>query len=137
MTDISNKFVVVTLTHGEAKIWATGIDKGQKPEKIHVPASGNHHHFRTDPKLSNATKESTQVITYFNEICAAVSSENEILLIGHGAGKASEMLHFIQFAERKHPEVAKKIVDAIEADVIALTEPQILALARTWFEHYR
>ena len=108
MTDISNKFVVVTLTHGEAKIWATGIDKGQKPEKIHVPVSGNHHHFRTDPKLSNSTKESTQVITYFNEICAAVSSANEILLIGHGAGKASEMLHFIQFAERKHPEVAKK-----------------------------
>ena len=99
--------------------------------------SGNHHHFRTDPKLSNATKESTQVITYFNEICAAVSSANEILLIGHGAGKASEMLHFIQFAERKHPEVAKEIVDAIEADVITLTEPQILALARTWFEHYR
>ena len=47
------------------------------------------------------------------------------------------MLHFIQFAERKHPEVAKKIVDAIEADVIALTKSQILALARTWFKHYR
>ena len=44
------------------------------------------------------------------------------------------MLHFIQYLERKEPDLAAKIVDAIDTNLIAMTEPEILAMAREWFE---
>lgn len=136
MTDISEKFVVVTLTQTEAKVWATGVAKGSQPEVIEKPAAAEHHHSRIDVKPVVSAKENPTTIAYFNSICSAIQSASEILLIGHGVGKSSAMLHFIQFAERKHPEVAKKIADAIDLDVTAITEPEILAAARNWFKSH-
>lgn len=136
MTDISEKFVVVTLTQNEAKVWATGVGKGSQVEKIHKPSVAEHHHSRIDIKPVSSAKENPTTIAFFNSICLAVQSASEILLIGHGVGKSSAMVHFIQFTERKHPEVAKKIADAIDLDLAALTEPEILAAARAWFQSH-
>ena len=136
MPDISNRFIVVTVTHDETKIWATGIEKGKKPEKIYAPEKTNHHHFRNDAKLAGA-KTDVQTVAYFEEIAASIAGASEILIIGHGHGKASSMLHLIQHLERKHPETAHKIVDALDENLIALTEPEILKMAREWVEHHR
>ena len=59
------------------------------------------------------------------------------MLIGHGHGKAIEMMHLIQYLERKHPLIAVKVVDSIDTNLDAMTEPEILAMARKWFEEYR
>ena len=133
MPDISNKFIVVTVTHDETRIWATGIGKGQRPERIFAPDKTNHHHFRTDAKHSNAAADS-QTASYYEEIAASIAGAAEILLIGHGHGKASSMLHLIQYLERKHPQTAHKIIDALDENLVALTEPQILGIARSWVE---
>jgi len=39
--------------------------------------------------------------------------------------------------ERHHLGTAKKIVGAIDANLPALSEPQILAAAREWYEQHR
>jgi len=134
MSDMSEKFVVVTLTQSEAKVWATGVAKGSQPEVIEKPAAAEHHHSRIDVKPVASAKENPITIAYFNSICSAIKQASEILLIGHGVGNSSAMLHFTQFAERKYPDVAAKIADAIDLDVTALTEPEILAAARSWFK---
>ena len=105
MNDISEKFVVLTITKHETRVWATGIERGTIPEKIFAPPELNSHHFRADPKHH-----------------------------GRGNGKASSMLHFIQYLERKAPPLAEKVVDAIDTNRIAMTEPEILAMAREWFD---
>jgi len=38
MPDISEKFVVLTITLHEARVWATGITRGTIPEKIFAMA---------------------------------------------------------------------------------------------------
>ena len=43
------------------------------------------------------------------------------------------MLHFMQYLKRNHTDLAQIVVDAIETNLIAMTEPEILALARGWF----
>jgi len=134
--DISDKFVVVTITHDETKIWATGIEKGKKPERIFSPIKTNRHHFRTDEKLKNA-KTDTQTVIYYEEIAASIEKASQILLIGHGHAKASSMLHLIQYLERKHPATAQKIVDALDENLTALSEPEILKLARSWFDQHQ
>ena len=133
MPDISEKFVVLTITQHETRVWATGIARGTIPEKIYAPPGLNPHHFRSDPS-HHGRGDGPGVPAYFEEIVKAISGASEILIIGHGHGKASSMLHFIQYLERKHATLAHKVVDALDTRLGALTEPEILAMAREWFE---
>jgi hypothetical protein len=132
MPDITDKLVVVTITKDEARVWATGMERGMNPTKIFPPAALNSHHFRDDPK-HQGRGDGPGVPRYYEEIVTAVGGASEILLIGHGHGKASAMLHFMQYLERNHTDLAELVVDAIDTNLIAMTEPEILALARGWF----
>ena len=135
MPDISDKFTVVTITHHEARVWATGIAPGSMPERIFAPTSHNGHHFKSDPKISGRG-DSHGVPAYFEEVAVAVRRASEILLIGHGKGKANSMLDFTQFLEKRHPDLAKKVVASVDANLEAVTEPEILAMARKWFSSH-
>jgi hypothetical protein len=127
--------VVLTITKNETRVWATGTARGSIPTKIFAPPELNSHHFRDDPK-HNGRGDGPGVPTYYREIIHAIKEASEILIIGHGSGKASSMLHFIQYLERKEPDLAAKVVDAIDTNLIAMTEPEILAMARNWFESH-
>jgi hypothetical protein len=133
MSEISEKFVVLTITKHEARIWATGITRGTIPTKIYAPAELNSHHFRDDPK-HHGRGDGPGVPAYYRQIIESIFTASEILIIGHGHGKASSMLHFIQYLERKEPVLAAKVVDAIDTNLIAMSEPEILAMAREWFQ---
>jgi hypothetical protein len=135
MSDISEKFTVITITHHEARVWATGIAPGSMPERIFAPTSHNGHHFKSDPKISGRG-DSHGVPAYFEEVAVAVKRASEILLIGHGKGKANSILDFTQFLAKRHPDLAKKVVASIDANLEAVTEPEILALARKWFSSH-
>jgi len=128
-------FVVLTITKNETRVWATGTTRGTIPTKIFAPPEYNSHHFRDDPK-HQGRGDGPGVPTYYREIIQAIKGASQILIIGHGNGKASSMLHFIQYLERKEPDLAAKVVDAIDTNLIAMTEPEILAMAREWFESH-
>ena len=72
----------------------------------------------------------------FDAVAEAVAGAPAILLVGHGTGKANEMLRLTQYWERKHPEVARKVVGAIDSNLEALSSNQILELVRAWFDEY-
>jgi hypothetical protein len=128
-------FVVLTITKNETRVWATGTTRGTIPTKIFAPPEYNSHHFRDDPK-HQGRGDGPGVPTYYREIIQAIKGASQILIIGHGNGKASSMLHFIQYLERKEPDLAAKVVDAIDTNLLAMTEPEILAMAREWFESH-
>ena len=128
-------FLVLTITKHEARVWATGTERGAIPTKIFAPPELNSHHFRDDPK-HQGRGDGPGVPTYFREIIQSIKGATEILIIGHGHGKASSMLHFIQYLERKEPDLAAKVVDAIDTNLVSMTEPEILAMAREWFDSH-
>ena len=74
---------------------------------------------------------------YLEEIAQSLSTVGEVLLIGHGKGKANSVVALVQFLERKHPDLALRVVGAIDSNLDALTEPEVLALAREWFDHHK
>lgn len=136
MSDIANKFVVVALTQDEARIWATGLEKGAKPEKVFAPdEKSSHHHVR---QMQHNQGHSSDPVEkgYFDVLGKHLSGASEILLLGHGEGKANAMLRFVQYMERHNPLVAKRIVGAVDADLNSLTENQVLSKARDWFDWY-
>ena len=129
-------FTVLAITREEARVWKTGVKPGSQPEKIFAPSEEVHKHVRSaQHHKGHDTDHSND--KYYEAIANSVKDAGEILIIGHGTGKASASLKLVQNWERHHSELAKKIVDALDSDLQSLTEPQILALAREWITHHR
>ena len=131
-----SSFVVVAITHDEARVWNSGLDRDSRPERIHAP---EHHerHLHTRKGQNNIEKgPSKDDVEIFESVALAVAGCQEILVIGHGKGKANHMVKMIQHWERKYPTTAKLVVGAIDSDLPRLTEPEILASARAWFDHF-
>ena len=136
MPQFSNQFVVVAITQDDARVWSAGLTKGTRPERIYAPDDkGLHHHVRQAQHHGGHGNNSPEK-GYFDHLGAHLASASEILLLGHGVGKANAMLRFTQYMERHNPAVAKKVIGAVDADLNALTDDQILAKARDWFDWY-
>lgn len=133
MAEISEKFVVVTITHDEARVWATGTAPGSTPEKIVPPSRTNvHHHVRRgqDHHMHRIHEFDGE---FLESVSQAVADAGTIMLIGHGKGKTDSLVALVQHLERKHPQTARKVIGALHADIPAMSEGEILKLARQWF----
>lgn len=128
--------MAVALTRDEAKVWETGVDRDTRPELVRAPSEKSRHHHVREAQHQHMHGTDLTNPAYFESITRAVAGASSILLIGHGKGKANEMLRLTQYWERHHPEVAAKVVGAVDSDLEALTENQVLALARDWFDEY-
>jgi hypothetical protein len=136
MSEILEGLMAVEITRDEAFVWETGVARDAKPETIHAPAEkSRHHHVREAQHHHGHDTDHTNPV-FYESISEAVTPAKHLVLIGHGKGKADEMLHLTQYWERKHPEIAQKVVTAIDSDVESLSPNQILALVRDWFEEY-
>ncbi|MFM9133048.1 MAG: hypothetical protein ACKORY_10150 [Actinomycetota bacterium] len=93
---------------------------------VHVRTAQEHHmhHRRIDDPVSH------------DNVLAGLPLTGDILLIGHGRGKANAVLSFVQHAERTRPDVAARVVGAVDNDLTSMTEGQILAAARLWLSHH-
>lgn len=54
-----------------------------------------------------------------------------------GQGKSDLMLKLVQHLERLHTETAEKVVAVLDVNMPAMTKPQILAVAREWFDDHK
>jgi len=125
-------FVAVEITRDEARVWLAGVERGAKPETIRAPDEAlRHHHVREAQHHHGHDTDHTSSV-FYESISEAVKPASAIVLVGHGKGKANEMLHLTQYWERKHPDIATKVVGAIDSDVESLTANEILALVREW-----
>ena len=136
MSDVNNKFVVVTLTKDEAKVWATGLERSSKPEKISAIDNNRHHHKLRQELRHKGPGLDPESKVFFEKLSEVIKPASELLFLGHGEGKADAVHNFQSYLKEKHQDLAKKIVGVIEADVSHMTEPQVLAEARAWFDNH-
>lgn len=129
--------MAVAVTREEARVWTSGVESGTKPETIHAPSEMmRHHHVREAQHHHGHDTDRTNPV-FYESIAQAIANASHIVLIGHGKGKANEVLRLTQHLERKHPEIAHKVVGAIDSDLESLSQDQVLALVRDWFDQYR
>ena len=136
MSETMQGLVAVAIMRDEAFVWATGVEPGTKPESIHAPSDMERHHHVREAHHHHGHEVDHDNRLFYDSIAQAVRAAHEIVLVGHGKGKANEMLKITQYWERKHPDVARKVVGAIDSDLEALSKDQVLALVRDWFEQY-
>lgn len=132
----NQKFVVVAITQDDARIWADGLMPGAAPEHVHPPDEGHENRNIGHAQKHHVHQRNGNDPKFFESVALSIKHAENILLIGHGTGKANAMLGLIQFLERKHSNLAKKIISALDSDLNAMTEAQILRLAREWHDSH-
>jgi hypothetical protein len=131
------ELTAVEITRDWAKVWTTANEPGQVPREIRAPSDKSRHEHRREAQHHHGHDTDHPNTAFFESITASLGESADILLIGHGKGKANEMVHLTQFWERKHPEVATKVVGAIDSNLEALSDNEVLVLVREWFEGQR
>ena len=131
------KLAVAAIYRDEAKIWRHGIAPQDLPELIQAPVEVDHRHMRTG-QFHHGHDTNHIYPEFFEDIYQMIRGFDVLLLIGHGEGKASALSNFLDYLNRKHPDVYKKVIDSLNLNLVALSDQQITMHARQWFEkNYR
>ena len=134
MTENSGQFVVAVVTQDETRMWSQGVnpDAEHGTVKARNPFNRHNHVRMAQHHRGHDVDKFTQ--DYFESISEALKSAGEILLITHGQGKGSAVPALTDYFEKKHPHIAQKVADVLDVDITRMTEPQLLALAREWWD---
>jgi len=74
--------------------------------------------------------------SYYERLASLLRDADEILIFGNGKGNSSAMVQLIRYLSQHHEDIAERIVGALTVDVEALTDNQLLAEAREFYDHY-
>jgi hypothetical protein len=70
---------------------------------------------------------------YLEEIAGAMAAAEAVLLLGHGHGESDMRNVLLQHLQTRHPALVERIVAIETVDASALSDAQLLALAREHF----
>lgn len=133
---VAMSIMVVAITRDEARVWRRGIDKGTDPERLERPSENGQHHKTHQAQKHHGHDTDHKDPRFFDHVAERLDGATEILVVGHGEGKGDYKDQFLAHLEHKHATLAARVVGAVDSDLNALTENQILSIARDWFDHY-
>jgi hypothetical protein len=61
-----------------------------------------------------------------------ITPANEIVLIGHAVGKSNAADFLKEYLKIHHPDIFRRVIATESADLSAVTEPEIEALAKRY-----
>lgn len=134
MSNISGQFAVAVVTQEEARIFGPDLDRDAEPDEVKARNPFTRHHHVRMAQFHHMRGVDVYTVDYLKNIAEALEPAKEVLLITHGDGKGSAYPVLMDYFEKKYPGLAKKVSDNLDVDVTRLTEPQLLALAREWWD---
>ena len=127
--------LLVVIDHHEARVYRTEVREAV-PERI-VPYDpygyGRHLHSAHEWTDGKSRPEQT---SFYEAIANTLRGAQQVLLFGSGTGKSSAMEHLCKSLKEHHPDVAKKIIGAVTVDAHHMTEHQVLAQARDFYDKF-
>jgi hypothetical protein len=125
--------LVVRLDHHDASLWRL---EGEAVERAQLHPHGlwgsdqnlSHRHERDLPGQRAPLDHD-----YLERLSAAIAGAEAVLLLGHGQGQADVRRLLVAHLRRHHSELLARIAGVITVDDSALSEAELLALAREHF----
>ena len=134
--DLTGKFVVIAADFNHARIFAVDTAAKASPEMVTAPDPSHvnhnifHHHGNPSGGFDIDKPETNE---YLKTLSKALAPAQQILLLGHGGGKANFSQLLESYLEKHHRDVAAKIVASIRADIDDLTNVEIVRLGESFF----
>jgi hypothetical protein len=89
-----------------------------------------HHHLIHRKEAHYEGDRVPEETSFYKEVAGALISANEIVLIGHGTGKSSAVNVLEDYLKTHHIDIWRRVKVTETADLSALTEPEIEAIAK-------
>jgi hypothetical protein len=124
---------LVVINHHEARVFRTEL-LGAVPQQIlpHEPSVYFRHAHNS--KQFSRGQEKPEPNSFFAPVAKALAGAGEILICGSGTGTGSEMEQFVAWLAVHQPDLAKRVVGSLVIDEHHLTDAQLLAKARTFYQ---
>lgn len=129
--------VVVGVTRDHAEIWS--LDERQStPLAVLVrhDEHGDHRHVRTG-QFRHGHSSDEGFDGYFSDIATLLADAGEIMIAGHGTGRANAMESFAGYLQDKQPRLFAKVSELRYVDLPHTTGRQLAAMAREWKRQQR
>lgn len=127
-----NGSMVVVIDHHAAHIYHDLGGSRPEDEETVKPYDpyGFHHHLIHRKEAHYKGDHVPEEDSFYEEIAMDLVHAEAIILIGHATGKSSAVDHLSEYLKSHHPETFERIIATETADLSALTEPEIEAIAK-------
>ena len=123
--------LLVVINHHEARIYKTELQDSVPISIMPYDPDGTHQHLHNLHDHDNGQPE---LKSYYKTIAQNLRDAKQILIFGSSTGASSAMDYLVDELNQNHPDIAKRIVGAIVVNEQHLTEEQLLAQAREFYE---
>jgi hypothetical protein len=125
---------LLVIDHHEARIFRSE-EKGA--QAVVVNPQNPEHYFRHahNSREFNRGQEKPEPNSFFEPVAAALEGAKRILIFGSGTGSSSEMEQFVSWLKEHHSEASKRIIGTVVIDSHHMTNGELLARARTFYEN--
>jgi hypothetical protein len=125
--------LLVVIDHREARIYKTEL-RDSVPESITpYDPDGTRRHLHSVDDEANGQRQ-PELKSFYEAIAQTLKDAEQILIFGSSTGASSAMDYLVDELKQNHPDIAKEVVGAIVVNEQHLTEDQLLAQARAFYE---
>jgi hemin uptake protein HemP len=127
--------LMVVVDHHGAKIYRiTPAASATDAIKI-APYDPHHflHHLAHKDQTRAEGQRAPEDSSFYARISEALAAASKVVVVGHGQGKSNAAQHLVEYLRTHHPETYERVVRELEADLSAVTLPQLAALAGETF----
>ncbi len=124
--------VVIAMTRDHAEVWS--LDERQRaPLAVLVrhDEHGDHRHVRTG-QFAHGHASEEGFGGFYADIATVIEGASEIMIAGHGKGRANAMESFAEFLKERRPDTYAKVSELRYVDLPHTTGRELAALARGW-----
>src|SRR6516225_5282206 len=124
--------VIVVIDHHAAHVYQDlGGSRPADEHKVRPYDAFNFHHHLIHRKEAHYRGERVpEEHSFYEEVAKDLTSANEIVLIGHATGNSNAAVFLKEYLKSHHPDISRRVIATESADLSAVSEPEIEALAK-------
>ncbi len=128
LRQIADRSLVAAITRDHARVWLLNEDV-EEPVVVLNREEANIRHVRSAQENHGHASDIGE-IPYFAELATVLSVGSNVVLVGHGTGKANAMNRFIDYLALHNEPLHHRIAATGNANIGAMTGTQIIQDAR-------
>ncbi|HTU41682.1 MAG TPA: hypothetical protein VMF10_08230 [Candidatus Aquilonibacter sp.] len=124
--------MIVVIDHHAAHVYEDfGGSRPADEHRVQPYDPFNFHHHLIHRKEAHYRGERVpEEDSFYQQVAKDITPANEVVLIGHATGKSNAAEFLKEYLKTHHPDISRRVIAIESADLSAVTEPEIEALAK-------
>ncbi len=124
--------VLVVMEHHQARLYHLDVESSDPADGVIRPYDPHHflHHLTHKDQSRERGQRAPEDPGFYEHIAEAIARCGRVVVVGHGTGHSNAAHHLIEHLKLQCPEIYKRVVREVTADLSSITEPQLLVLGR-------